>query len=87
MLKEGDKLKENDASIIQKIYAPIKIKLSKTVASFEWIQKFFTQLQRLLERQADYLLQGPGVWWREVETGVEWLKIQLRSFTTFAPAH
>ena len=81
MLKEGEKLKENDASIIRKIYAPIKIKLSNTVVSFEWIQKFFTQFQRLLERQADYLLQGPGVWWREVETGVEFFDHELAENT------
>ena len=37
---------------------------------FEWIEHHIAQYQRLLERQADYLLEG-STWWREVADGVE----------------
>ena len=46
---------------------------SNTKFSKEYINKHSLQFQSHLERIGDYLLTGPGIWWRETDTYIEFL--------------
>lgn len=61
-------------SFLHKIYTPIKEQLSNTFINFNWIRKYSSQYQRLLERIADYLIDDQ-VWWKEVDEGVQFLDL------------
>ena len=70
MLLEGERVNPSNETVFETLYKPIQLNLSNTVISFDWIERYSMPYQKLLERQADYLLQG-GVWWKEGDNGVE----------------
>ena len=66
-------------SMIHKIYQDIKKSHQNTIISFDFIKRHPSQYQRLLERQADYLLEG-RVWWKEVANeGAEFYVTHVKS--------
>ena len=74
-LNEHDAITEND-SHLNKLYLPIKERQSNTIVPNCWIETHSSQYQRLLERQADYLLEN-NMWWREVDSGVEFFDTSI----------
>ena len=46
-----------------------------TVIPKTWIETFSIHYQAHLERISDYLIQGPGMWWKYVEKGVEFFDV------------
>ena len=53
---------------------------SNSIFSFDYIRHNSEDWQALLEtRIADFLLPGPGVWWRENEFGIEFLDYDRES--------
>ena len=70
-LKENLNIKLQD-SYITDLYHPLKLKHQNTFISFEWIRSHSSQYQRLLEQIADYLIDKTR-WWKETNTGVEFL--------------
>ena len=69
-LKVNERETTKKESYVHKLYYPIKMSFSNTVISFIWIEKYYKQYQRFLERVADFLLMEYS-WWKEVEDGVE----------------
>ena len=63
-----------EKSFINDIFQPITKQLKNTVIPFSWIRSFPNEYQKLLERQADFLLED-GRWWRETSNGVEFADI------------
>ena len=60
----------NKESNNNKLYKNIIINLNNNIISFTWIKEYPWEYQYLLERQADYLVEG-NIWWEETESGVE----------------
>ena len=70
----GEHIQERE-SMIHKIYQDIRKSHQNTTISFDFIKKYPSQYQRLLERQADHLSEG-RVWWKEVANkGVEFYDV------------
>ena len=44
-----------------------------TVISKSWLKSTASQYQSHLERISDFLLPGPGIWWRHADNGIEFL--------------
>ncbi len=44
-----------------------------TFLPLSWLENSPTQLQAHLERISDFLLPGPGIWWKSVPGGIEFL--------------
>ena len=61
---------QKQESEVLKLAQTLRVK-ENTVIPLEWLQHTSVHYQAHLERISDYLLQGPGVWWRYVENGVE----------------
>ena len=61
---------QKQESEVLKLAQALPVK-ENTVNPLEWLQHTSVHYQAHLERISDYLLQGPGVWWRYVENGVE----------------
>ena len=57
-------------SHLNSLYQPLKEKQSDTIIPFTWINKHSSQYQCLLQRIADYLLEG-GIWWEELDIGIK----------------
>ena len=68
----NSKEKSKQESYIHKLFHPIKMSFTNTVISFEWIETYCNQYQRLLEQIADYLVVK-NAWWKEEIYGVEFL--------------
>ena len=58
---------------------------TNTVIPLDWIEKSPMHYQAHLERIGDYLLQGPGGWWRYIDTGVEFYDIKSPSIPPATP--
>ena len=61
-------------SKIKNMYESMKGNFINTVESFHWIKKYKRQYQCLLKNIADYLTDE-GMWWKEVEDGVEFFGV------------
>ena len=71
---DGEDIQEREC-VIHKIFQDIKKSHQNTIISFDFIKKYPSQCQRLLEKQADYLSEG-RVWWKEVDNeGVEFYDV------------
>ena len=57
-----------EQSFIRDIYKLIAKQLKNTVIHFSWIRSFPNEYQKLLKRQADFLLDGDR-WWRKTTNG------------------
>ena len=55
-------------SYVTELYKPISTSLTNTLVPFRWIKSHSREYQCLLQRQADYLLDGK--WWQETTDGV-----------------
>ena len=49
----------------------------KTIIPKQWLQQSPLQYQAHLERISDFLVSGPGNWWREVDNGIEFFDVSL----------
>ena len=63
-----------EKSLIHDIYKPTAKQLKNTVIPFLWIRSFPNEYEKLLERQAYFLLED-NRWWRETTNGVEFADI------------
>ena len=63
---------ENEVSKLAQSLPP----KANTVIPNDWIEDSSIHYQAHLERIGDYLLQGPGMWWRYVDTGVEFFDVE-----------
>ena len=53
---------------------------SNSIFTFDYIRNNSGDWQALLEtRIADFLLSGPGIWWRENEFGIEFFDYDIKS--------
>ncbi len=57
-------------SEVQKLAQALPPK-ENTIIPNSWISESPRQYQTHLERISDYLVKGPGLWWRSVENGIE----------------
>ena len=48
-----------------------------TIIPKQWLQQSPLQYQAHLERISDFLVSGPGNWWREVDNGIEFFDVSL----------
>ena len=84
-LKCEEQRKERATSIVHKQESEVS-KLAQSLPPKkniliprQWIENTPIHYQAHLERMGDYLLQGPGIWWRYVDVGVEFFDIETPS--------
>ena len=63
---------------ITKLAKAVSLK-QNTIIPKQWLQQSPRQYQGHLERISDFLVTGPGKWWREVDNGIEFFDVSLPS--------
>ena len=77
------KKQERELSKLSQALLPKK----NTVIPHDWLKYSSSHYQAHLERIEDYLLEGPGIWWRHTENGVEFLDIEISNLSTTPILH
>ena len=66
---------QNQENEVSKLAQALPLK-TNTLIPYDWMENCPIHYQAHLERIGDYLIQGPGIWWQYIDTGVEFFDIE-----------